>query len=499
MYDLLKKDLWAYLGMFTDMISGRISKEKITNIDAPDPSGTEGRPRKMWRYTTETGRRGYSKDKPQVGAEAESAEDGEDAGEPKIVSEVDTVRDSLKSGTIAPDAIASKLSEFSNRAMKQMRKIKGDVKPGSDESKTLGEAMGLMQEFSDAKSAAGTDPAKLEAALKKFNTAADKIQEVTHEVNAAKKGEKKPEGAKDQGKPEDKPAGQETPKEEAKDKNAFVYEKAELSTAAWEGKIQEIEKAIGTKTTKRGFPSNSGNKSGVMFDMTEGGAKVVFKPDALEDPVSESRRSLRADVSGSSREMAGFKLDRIFGFGVVPPTFYRESDVSDEDVKNMAKNNPALAKKKGGKMTGSAQAFVRGESFESMAVADESLTLSKLYKGLGDKGKLNLQKMAIFDYISGNTDRHTGNIMVDGDDIYAIDQGRCFPGKDRSQFNSKPLNALSYTKEKIDPRIIKKLQSVDLDQVSKTMREHGMGPESVHVVDRIQDILKSKGEFENLK
>jgi hypothetical protein len=46
MYELLKKDLWAYLGMFTDMISGRIYKDKITNIDAPDPSGTEGRPPK---------------------------------------------------------------------------------------------------------------------------------------------------------------------------------------------------------------------------------------------------------------------------------------------------------------------------------------------------------------------------------------------------------------------------------------------------------------------
>jgi hypothetical protein len=180
----------------------------------------------------------------------------------------------------------------------------------------------------------------------------------------------------------------------------------------------------------------------------------------------------------------------------------RASDVSDSDIQELAKNNPKLASKKGGKMSGSSQYFVKGRDYESIekerAPKDKSFTLMKFYSEMSDKGKMSMQKMAVLDFITGNTDRHAGNIMIDGDNVHAIDNGRCFPGKDRSQFNSRPLAALRASKEKIHPKIIEAVKKVDKTKVVAMMKAHGMEEESKHVLERINDVLKSSGEFQLL-
>jgi hypothetical protein len=145
--------------------------------------------------------------------------------------------------------------------------------------------------------------------------------------------------------------------------------------------------------------------------------------------------------------------------------------------------------------------FVGGKSYsdiEQENKGDKDFSLKKFYSKMSDKAKFNMQKMAVFDYITGNTDRHAGNIKIDGDNVYAIDQGRCFPGKDRSQFNSRPLAALKASNEKINPKIIEAIKKADATKIQEMMKAHGMEEESNHVLAKMYDVLKASGEFQLL-
>jgi len=475
-----------YLDTFNDVIGRRLWKAgRFISVEAPDPAGKKGRPRKYWRATTAQGDVQYFRDNP----EAPRAGGGEEREleEPVVNEEVDALMGEVSSGKTSVEDAADDFKGFFRRATKRMRDAKSLVERGGEDAKSLSEAMSLLQDFSGKMSDVKGDPKKFGEAVATYKKAAEKLQEVTNSIN--RKAKEK--------------AGAEEKKPAEGDAEKPSEEKAELSTAPWEGKTAEIEKAMMTPVKSRAVPSSTGNKSGAFFDTTESGARIVSKPDELEDPVENSRRSLRSSVRGSQRELAGYQLDRLMSFGVVPPTFAKDLDVSDDDIKKLAAGNPVMAKKKGGKMRGSAQLFVKGKTYHAIeaeaAQAGKQITLKDFYSGMSDKGKVNVQKLAIFDYITGNTDRHSENIMIDGDNVYAIDQGRCFPGKDRSQFNSRPLAALRAAREKIDDRIVKQLKKLDANKVSEVMKKNGMEEEAVHVLQRIKDVLGASGQFELLK
>lgn len=480
--DLQKAISLLHIERFNELSQrSMLQKDRIVEVDAPDPSGQKGRARKWWRYRTAGGKTYYSETAPTVD-DHHDPEKGKHIGE-YVKHQAEEVSRELLSGSMPGEDGARTLRDLGNRAAGKMRELNKLAQKGSPEADSLKEALKHITEFSEKLTAAGSDPKKLSEAVSSFKEAADKI----HEAKESLEDSKKPEG--EEGSPE----------QEAGKKNEIVYGKSELGTAPWEEKIEEIEKGMLQKTKERSA-IRSDNINGSFIDISESGHKMVFKPKELSVPVDASRRTLRREIGSEHREVAGFELDRILGFGVVPPTFMRDSDVSDSDILALSERNArAVSGRRGGKMSGSAQHYVKGTSYGAMEVehgSDPSFTLSNFYKKMSSTAKFNMQKLAIFDHISGNTDRHSGNIFLDGDNVYAIDQGLCFPDGDNSKFNSRPLAMLKSSKEKIDPRIMKRLQKVDRNKIVAMMKAHGMESESRSVLKRLEEVLKSGGNFE---
>jgi hypothetical protein len=118
---------------------------------------------------------------------------------------------------------------------------------------------------------------------------------------------------------------------------------------------------------------------------------------------------------------------------------------------------------------------------------------------ISEKFKMNMQKMAVFDYLTGATDRHYGNIMVDSDDnVYAIDNGLSFTKvlKDAPEeilaFGSAAYSLVrEKTGGKLDKRITDQLRKVDYRHLRNAMKAHGLDSESKGMMARLGKVLET--------
>lgn len=120
-------------------------------------------------------------------------------------------------------------------------------------------------------------------------------------------------------------------------------------------------------------------------------------------------------ITGPEREILSYALDRAIGFGLVPPTVGREVD---------------------GIGFGSVQAWVdRPTAWQWIA---------RGYDYRKDSGNPWLHRLAAFDFIRGEIDRHSNNwIMDEGHRVYAIDNGYSFvKGDNRTWFRTSAGKAL---------------------------------------------------------
>lgn len=148
--------------------------------------------------------------------------------------------------------------------------------------------------------------------------------------------------------------------------------------------------------------SNSNSINKVYFCFNEKGNGFVFKPK--EESFNGSvygHVALDPEFLPAEREALAYGFDQLFGLDIVPPTKIAEID---------------------GKV-GSSQLMVTGSTLQRAnraKVEHLAKTNKKVYK--------KLSRMAIFDIITGNVDRHLGNIMFDEkrNDIFAIDNGASF-------------------------------------------------------------------------
>ena len=383
-----------------------------------------------------------------------------------VSSDIARLKEDLEGNKISMDQAKTESRALMQKMGDKFREVQEKASDPESKKKLLGIAK-KAQEFADKrKEALNSDNRKLMAeAMGLF----DSVSEALGEASESLSGEKK----------------------EKSGMREFVYEKAALSTAPWEGKISDIEKAVGTKTKARTFVSGEGNLSGVFFDETEGGVKVAYKPEGFGDSPSSKRATLRAGPTSADREVAAFALDRLFGFGVVPPTFHRDSEVSVEDKRSFIRETGKKVNLDSDESEGSAQLFVKGES-----LGKEGKSISSLYDGMKDSAKFDVQKMAVFDYLVGNTDRHQGNIMVDGDHVYAIDNGLAFPEKGNlGQFKSVAMRAIQLRGGKVDNRIIDQLKKVDQNTLKSVMKDQGLSEEADGVLERLNNVIKSGGDL----
>ena len=258
------------------------------------------------------------------------------------------------------------------------------------------------------------------------------------------------------------------------------------------------------------------NVNAAFINELVNGQKIVFKPERMGPKPSDSGMGRAGfydeSVSDSVREKAAYELDRVLGIGLVPPTIIREDTVPGGLLLGVSQRHLENAGYKGGdhKTRGSAMHFVRGS--KPWYGHDLYLQAMSDFAGLPHNIKRDLQRMAVFDYISGNGDRHQNNLMVDPKgNLVAIDHGLCFPwaqnpGKvgrrgvdllddvdwhEGGGFRSEPWRSLVDRGGRVDQDILDHLKTVTKDQVIGIMGAQGMKKEGEHCWMRLQALLKA--------
>ena len=146
--------------------------------------------------------------------------------------------------------------------------------------------------------------------------------------------------------------------------------------------------------------SKSINK--VYFCYNDKDQGFVFKPkEESFNGFVYGHAVLDPEFLPAEREALSYGFDQLLGLDIVPPTKITEID---------------------GK-SGSSQLMVPGKTLQignRAKIKHLAKTNKKVYQ--------KLSRMAIFDIITGNIDRHLGNIMLDDkrNDIFAIDNGAAF-------------------------------------------------------------------------
>lgn len=170
--------------------------------------------------------------------------------------------------------------------------------------------------------------------------------------------------------------------------------------------------------------------------------QAVLKTTALHHENRRFRESMDPRVTGAEREVLAYQVDRACGFGLVPPTILREIE---------------------GVGTGSVQAWVNAPTAWEW--------LNRGYDYRTDTGNLWLHRLAAFDFITGQIDRHANNFIMDeGRRTYAIDNGYTFPkGDDRRWMRSSVGKHLKG--QMIHPQVRAEIQAIAPDAIRRALAE----------------------------
>ncbi len=167
-------------------------------------------------------------------------------------------------------------------------------------------------------------------------------------------------------------------------------------------------------------------KSGSYWMRSKEGAVLgLFKPFdeepfAINNPTKGGRitffgdRKMRPGIcvgEAAHNEVAAFQLDKFFGFGIVPKTYY--AYFTDRGFYSRLDPLHKTPHKK----YGSFQEYIEGFiSFYQIAASEVPKIPLDEY-----------QTLLFFDLLSGNGDRHLDNLLIGDEKLAAIDHAYCFP------------------------------------------------------------------------
>ena len=211
---------------------------------------------------------------------------------------------------------------------------------------------------------------------------------------------------------------------------AWEYYKAGNAAAA-RNVLRELEEIL--KSSPVGFEESDFGAGKPVFATFEQGVKGVFKGETwIED-------------SGVEREVAAFRLDTLLGFYLTPLTTWRELGVPGR-----------------GKNNGSIQYFVKNTK---MALFADSLEKE-------GADLVMLDKIRLFDAITGNNDRHRGNgLLRDTGEIAAIDHNRTFI-YDSTDFSFWEKEIRDIEKPAVVREIFERYQEMPEERFQETL--HGL-------------------------
>lgn len=502
----------AALGLqsFNDMMAfpGYVlkdNKERIIHIDPPDPTGERlGRKRETYRILTSKGRRYYSKESPgDVGDVAKPPEGEEVEGKPaKMEEEVDTLWEDIQGGKINQKQASNIVDEYMDRIKAQGNHLKDAAVNDAQVSalRVVSEEFTNFKAIKD-KALASRDEKTVKTALEMVKKIAQNLQSITHSVNESIDAS--------EGKKEEKPVGQ----------KEFRFKKGTLSDAPWEGRTEEIEKALVSPEKSRQSVDNTVN--GVFFDELPDGSFGVYRPSGMSVPIqyfaSTLWRDYNLNVSRSSRELAAFDLDQHLGFGLVPPIVGKKSKIPQDqqraqvertmksmDLASLESEHVDAIKKSirspdaGEEVEGVIQHVVEGA--EDAAFAGNLDEMMKSVPGFA----FGMQKLAVFDYLIGAANRHGGNFMVNPKtgQVFATDNGHSFPVQSKlskgkaTGMLSKPLSVVeNHSKGEIDPQLVRHIRELNTDEkkldILRSFSKRGMVAEGKAVISRLESLAKA--------
>lgn len=177
------------------------------------------------------------------------------------------------------------------------------------------------------------------------------------------------------------------------------------------------------------------------------GSNAVFKTIHSQYETKPYCKAVDLIVTGPERELLAYALDKVLRMYLVPPTVGRNID---------------------GLGTGSLQAWVR----RPLGIAWARDGGYKYRKRLNNPW---LHRLAAFDFITGQLDRHAANwIMDEGGRIYAIDNGYAFPrGDDRRFLKCNIGKALAEKEVAVHPDVREELRAVDEARLRDVLDDRG--------------------------
>jgi hypothetical protein len=260
---------------------------------------------------------------------------------------------------------------------------------------------------------------------------------------------------------------------------------------------------------------NDGNVNATFFNKLANGVEVVFKPEGLGYGIARLRgsRYYNIKVREVEREKCAYELDRVLGIGLVPPVVVREDTIPEKymkelkDFKEGEDPNMQLGKWPGhGDWKAKGSAMYKVPNSENWAGSEmRRRAVTNGVSSLPKHTQFDLMKMACFDYITGTTDRHYRNLMVDPQGrLAAIDHGLCFPWNadpkssnpmtGGSGFRSEPFNFLvddHALRGKLDSDIIKHLKTIKKPDLMAAMKPYKLEQEGEHCWMRLQALVKA--------
>lgn len=191
-----------------------------------------------------------------------------------------------------------------------------------------------------------------------------------------------------------------------------------------------------------------------LMRSTDGG-RNVFKPFSGEYRVRIGIPDNPGDLA--RREVAAYRVDRMFGFGRVPPS--------------------AIVDGPKGYGRGSIMQFVESGPGRSITKYDRA----------------QQQQMGVLDYVIGNTDRHAGNYRTVGHagqrEIVAIDHGQTFPEAPDPSYGIRSDFVKAHLNQRLDQGVLDAVKAVHPDQLRSGLREVGLSEKAIDgAVARLQEI-----------
>ncbi|BDT92458.1 hypothetical protein IFM12275_24340 [Nocardia sputorum] len=233
----------------------------------------------------------------------------------------------------------------------------------------------------------------------------------------------------------------------------------ELSNAFKNTRYAPTEGEVKMRTRRLvGNPQSPwGKPNSVLFMESEDGGRNIYKPASGEPDAIGSIP--RVPGAQAKREVAAYRFSKILGFDdLVPDT--------------------ALVNGPSG--PGSLQEFVTAGPAKPISGYDQ----------------IQRQRMAVFDYLTGNLDRNTGNYLTRPDGrIIAIDHGLTFPettdpiGDRRSQIMSDFV--YRHQNSPLTPEILESVRSVDPNAVRIALQDLELGDDAIAgTLRRLEEIQR---------